>query len=149
MEKVAVPEYSEKDDNVLKRWETLFQRKNLILPAGEKAHFIWRQEHHRCKNTITLEIFWMNNKTITLIIISLPNIANISMTNNKRNSISKMGGSESRICRRDLWGTEKKSYSDSLTNNKTRNWTQNKTKKFLCNSCRANRSNVKTNLVIA
>ena len=50
----------------------------------------------------------MNNKTITLIIISLPNIANISMTNNKRISISKMGGSESRICRRDLWGTEKK-----------------------------------------
>ena len=49
----------------------------------------------------------MNNKTITLIIISLPSIANISMTNNKRNSISKMGGSESRICRRDLWGTEK------------------------------------------
>ena len=41
------------------------------------------------------------------LIISLPSIANISMTNNKRNSISKMGGSESRICRRDLWGTEK------------------------------------------
>ena len=99
---------TQKDENALERWETLFQRKNLMLSAGEKAHFIWRQEHHRCKHTISLEIFWMNNKTITLIIISLPNIANISMTSNKRISISKMGGSESRICWRDLWGTEKK-----------------------------------------
>ena len=99
---------TQKDENVLERWETLFQRKHLILPAGEKEHFIWRQEHYRCRHTISLEIFWMNNKTITLTIISLPNIANISMTNNKRNSISKMGGSESSICRRHLWGTEKK-----------------------------------------
>ena len=59
----------------------------------------------------------MNNKTITLIIISLPNIANISMMNNKRNSISKMGGSESRICRRDLWGTEKKNHIQTAFEN--------------------------------
>ena len=124
------------------------KEKNLFLPAaGEKGTFIWRQERHRCKHTISLEIFWMNYERITLIIISLPNIANISMMNNKRNSISKIGGSESRICRRDLWGAEKKSYSESLSQPKTRNWAENNLKEiFVWYPCRGKRSNVKTNL---
>ena len=46
---------TQKDENTLERWETLFQRKSLILPAGEKAHFIWTWEHHRRKQYYKFE----------------------------------------------------------------------------------------------
>ena len=97
-------------DEIRTHWkdEKHFFKEKVLSSLLGKRHILFELGNIiDVSNTISLEIFWMNNKTITLIIISLPSIANMSMTNNKRNSISKMGGSESRICRRDLWGTEK------------------------------------------